>query len=1198
MSTTLEHLYKQEFDSSLASYREKSMAPLNTYSIPEYQKDQIMTLLNAEKVLIQMNSELSACKVPTFTFDIKSRVDEHFSKREIQNTQQKSTLLDECEAAKQRAEEEYNAQVEATKKHNEALANPYRDKHAELLTHKKNIGDVCTRYNISPLDMHISDSLSKDEFETLIDGSIAICEKYERKDNGIFDKVVQPLKGEGNLQFVACYLLIGIALLYFTLPILSVAVFAIMIASTYGMYKDLEKLKIAIALMAQIDYNRFVENDKLTLPDKPDLAAIDEEYQNKVDAIGTLDAEREKANVELASESTDVEKQILTANQEVKDAYAGKLKQIRGALEDVQKYIGEIMKDYKPFPTVQNNSAVMNHSYTLGRIDDRLDVQATLPQCNAVFDSTSYQTGVDLMKLYLCNALLSVRVKSLTVDIYDPEGLCRDFAEFFKPETQEYIKTNIQELNKLLDTYKSYSLENIRRLNHKDIDTFNKEAEEKEMVTLNYKLLLMISGIKKLKENESGEAFKEYFKHSAETGVMIWILDKEKWTGSIWVNGDYTLQNGRALVYSMALGEEAVKTYITALENYKDGGIAYKERFGDKYLPREKWWTYDTIKGIDLYFGLEEGDPSRGFPMTLGDANVHAIMGGATGAGKSAAINQLLISLITKYPPSELMIILVDFKNVEAAKFTAGYVQEEKRWMTKEEEKALRDEGKFYTRLSRIPHLQLISGTTDGEYALSIFEYLMKEMIARQQIINKFGVTKVQEMREQILSQYNLEHNGDKKKGTWADMRKDWDWYKPNVYDKYGDLPRLLVLFDEFQVMYNTEFVPQRTIDAINGKITALTKLARAMGCHLFFTSQSMKGTMSKDTMDNFSLRGALRCTTEVSESLLGNKAAGTITAKFGFMYTNDSAGQDAKKNKFWRVPFLDEKLIPSYINPMYDMLEEFNEKHRMAEFYDEKILVPSSHLYSWFREYGSKFSDPDSFIFGERAAYSINKAPVATTLIQDAGENILIGAFERDDMLNLTLTITDNLLMKDGATIVMSVMDKDCYTLLDVESIVQPELISIAGPEQDTEEFIDAIQEMVDRRMTAGGENPPVYVVCVSWENAPGISIQEKPRLQDKLKLLLRQGPRVSVHFVFAFKDKPPGFVSFIPQSCAHKIIGLMPNNALWFTPCSKVEKLPDKSKDAGLFAMYLYGTQEVKFRIYQHTYKNTIKSRDIVIE
>ena len=70
------------------------------------------------------------------------------------------------------------------------------------------------------------------------------------------------------------------------------------------------------------------------------------------------------------------------------------------------------------------------------------------------------------------------------------------------------------------------------------------------------------------------------------------------------------------------------------------------------------------------------------------------------------------------------------------------------------------------------------------------------------------------------------------------------------------------------------------------------------------------------------------------------------------------------------------------------------------------------------------------------------------------------------------------------------------------------------------------------------------------------------------------------------------------LPGACSHRIAGLIPKDAFFFIETPKVEKLPDHSKDAGIFAFYEFGTSLSKFRIYQHTFKNTIKSRDIILD
>lgn len=1202
---TCENFYKDSLDAAIQRYENTWLSPLSRYTWNKPIPNSIEDMLAQREELNKLVEQLSKVFIQPLTFDATSEVKAKYDNLDKQSAAQREQLQQQAVNKKQQVIAEHDQKVRDAFEYNNSLIKPIHDKHQLLLDKQKDLDYVFKHYDITPLDIDISDDITMDEFNTLIDESIAVCDKYRSRNNAYIEKYLDLYKGNTNLGFTLSIAFITLLVLYFLTPFVSVFAFYLLFKNTHSMYKDIEKLRIAKALSAQLDYNRFIPEEEFHTVEDVDTSYIDEELTEELSNVADYTEEREDVMNHLTASQADIAKVCTDATTKVKQAYADSITQLKAALDTLQKSIDKYLAEYKPFPTVQSDSVVMSHDYVLGRLYDTIDLRRTLPCMNIVFDSSDYQAGINNMKLYLANALLSVRVKQLTVEIFDPKNMCKDFSEFFTPETKPYIKPNMLPLDKLIETYRKYSQQNVINLDNQSVDDYNKHAEDVGMVPKEYKLLLIVSDFEKQLDGDNANVFKEYFKFSATTGVMIWLLSTTKYAKSVYVDSSYSGQ-GQRLQYTRDLGKEAVATYVKALAGYKDKGIDYITKFGDVFIPREKWWTWDTIKGIDMHWGLENGDPTRGYPIAIGDANVHALLGGATGAGKSAAINQMLISLVTKYPPSELQLVYIDFKNVEAAKFTRGFDKLKNKWMEHEEEDKLVKAEAYYTRLSRIPHLRIISGTTDGEYALSVFEFLMDEMARRQKIINKAGKTKLQTVREEILSGYNKEHGTPN--GTWADMRKDWDWYKPNVYDVYGDMPRLLVIFDEFQVMYNPEFVSNKIIDMINGKITAITKLARAMGAHFWFTSQSMKGTMSKDTMANFSLRGALRCTEEVSSELLGNKAASTIKAKFGYMYTNDSAGQQVEANKFWRVPFLAEDHKPEdkrpirdmhdYINILNTMLEDHHETHNYAEFYDEKVLVPSDVLKEWY-EKSDVFHEPYAMILGERASFSTNKAPVNFTMLQDGGENIMIGAFDRNDMMNLVLTIIDNLKLSDDPPIlIMNCQDREVYELMGIEDIVSPDFLPLASPKQDIVEFIDAIDATVKGRIDRGGPYKPMFVICIQWEKAPGISTEVNYKLQDRFKEILGKAPSVGVHFVFANREKGE-MLRFIPAACSHRITGLMPKDSIFFTDpsCTKVEKLPSADKNAGLFAIYDYGTTSHKFRIYQHKFTRQIQSREIIL-
>lgn len=1192
---TSENLYDAALREALDKYKQTTKQSIASISVPIVTSSDIPTLMRQEKLLVNMIAKVKSTHIPPPVFDAKCIIEEHFSTLEKSVEQERSSIEDKAKSEKQKRVNEFNQSVDDMKAHNESLVTPFRKKHEELLAYRKELKHTFEHYDISPLDIELSDNLSPKEFHALIDKSLAVCKKYTvEKDNTVFDRIAKPLKDEKNLQSTLCYVILLLAIAYVAIPLLAVPLFYTMCKSIHTLYRDIEALRIANALMTQIDYNRFVDPSSKKEVKQVSFDDIETEREQALSELKDYSVDKAKALEQLNASSTEIASLLSKAHNDAKLELANLLKGLETQLETVKGKLEDFRKNYKPFPSVCSTSQCMSRSFVTTREEGAIDVTETFPLSNFTFDTTNHDAALKAVKLFLCNALLSVVVKNLVVEIFDPINMCADFTEFLSTETSDYIKPNSTDLTKLMSELNKDTQENVIRLDDKTIDEFNHEAEVKEMVPLNYKLVIFVSGFETLFKEGQNVAFLELCKFSASKGIQFWFMHKEQIPGTLWFSNTIITRKN-FIQYTRDLGNKCMEIYQDMLVTYRPKGLYYPEKFGPKFFPEEKWWTYDTIKGIAMHYGLENGDPTKCYPLYIGDDNVHALMGGATGSGKSVAINQNLISLITMYPPSELQIVFIDFKNVEAAKFTKGWVTEENRWMTDEEEEDCLLNEKYFTRLSYIPHLHIISGTTDGEYALSVFEFLDAEMQRRQKIINKAGVTKIENLRKNILADY-CKLKG--KKCTWYEMRQDWDWYKPNVYDVYGDLPRLIVVFDEFQVMFNSEVVENKIIDKINAMITKITKLARAMGAHFWFTSQSMKGTMSKDTMGNFSMRAALRCSKEVSSEILGNPASGTITQKVGLLYTNCSAGEDPKDNKLWKVPYMEDEDINNYIVKVNDLLKKYpHEGHRMAEFYDEKTLVPSVEMSKWYKTYPETFNDPGVLILGERANYSENKAPYTTTLVEDGGENILCAAFEREDMMNLGLTLINNVREKSNVKMIINCQDRDTYELMEIDKIVDPTFLDLSKPSQSVPELVDAFSGMISARREMTGDIPPVYVFLVQWERAPGVCVDVNYKLQDKFKDCLRDGPSVGIHFVFISKEKlemPRAFAS----ACNHRICGAMIKDAMFFINTVKVEKLPNKSENNGVFAMYEYGSTLAKFRIYQHTFTRTIKEREVVLK
>ena len=258
-----------------------------------------------------------------------------------------------------------------------------------------------------------------------------------------------------------------------------------------------------------------------------------------------------------------------------------------------------------------------------------------------------------------------------------------------------------------------------------------------------------------------------------------------------------------------------------------------------------KWmWFATTENGIELHPGLIDKKDPEA--VTLGDDCVHALMAGRTGAGKSIALHAIISGLMQEYAPWELNINLADFKIVELSKYGNGK--------------------------NKAPHVAKIAATDSMEYVLSIMYDMYENMEIRQKVFAALGIQKL------------------------SDYRK-----KFNVV-----LPREILIVDEFQQMY--ELATQKQIGIIDRLIKMITKLGRATGYHLFFTSQSMTGTVSSDTIANFKLRLCLSANEDISNRVLGNKAASELTGTKGkgYLIANDEGG--AKDyNKEYQVPLLVE---------------------------------------------------------------------------------------------------------------------------------------------------------------------------------------------------------------------------------------------------------------------------------------------------
>ncbi len=172
------------------------------------------------------------------------------------------------------------------------------------------------------------------------------------------------------------------------------------------------------------------------------------------------------------------------------------------------------------------------------------------------------------------------------------------------------------------------------------------------------------------------------------------------------------------------------------------------------------------------------GDGDNIVNITIGEGSSHhGLIAGATGSGKSTLLHTLIMSSMLHYSPDQLHLYLMDFKSGT--------------------------EFKIYESV-KLPHIQLLALDAMQEFGESILENLVAEMEHRGSMFKDAGQTSL----------------------------------KGYTQATGQPLPRILVIMDEFQILFN---------DATNRKVAMncaeLTKRivteGRAFGIHLLMATQS-----------------------------------------------------------------------------------------------------------------------------------------------------------------------------------------------------------------------------------------------------------------------------------------------------------------------------------------------------------------------
>jgi S-DNA-T family DNA segregation ATPase FtsK/SpoIIIE len=213
----------------------------------------------------------------------------------------------------------------------------------------------------------------------------------------------------------------------------------------------------------------------------------------------------------------------------------------------------------------------------------------------------------------------------------------------------------------------------------------------------------------------------------------------------------------------------------------------------------------------------------------------HLLIAGATGSGKSICINTLITSLIYRYPPSALRLLLIDPKMVELSMY------------------------------ADLPHLRH-PVVTDPQDAATVLKWAVLEMERRYALLSVNGVRSITEFNRRVLEGHAL------KRASPSASENELDHW---AY-RDGPLPYVVAVVDELADL-------MMTVQAeIEKPLAQLAQKARAIGIHLIVATQRPSVNVITGLIKaNFPCRIAFRVSSKVdsrtiidqngADALLGN---------------------------------------------------------------------------------------------------------------------------------------------------------------------------------------------------------------------------------------------------------------------------------------------------------------------------------------
>jgi S-DNA-T family DNA segregation ATPase FtsK/SpoIIIE len=309
------------------------------------------------------------------------------------------------------------------------------------------------------------------------------------------------------------------------------------------------------------------------------------------------------------------------------------------------------------------------------------------------------------------------------------------------------------------------------------------------------------------------------------------------------------------LVDDLCLALKAESILIERMAGKSTVGIQVPNRQREIIFLRENIESQEFM-GSKSKLTIAMGKDINGRIVTADLAGMpHLLIAGSTGAGKSVAINAMIMSILYKATPDQVRLILVDPKRLELGNY----------------------EG--------VPHLYTPI-ITEPKLAANALRNAVREMERRLKLLASRGVRNIDQYNR-LFDQGNT----------------------PSLFDEQSDdkpIPYIVIIIDELADLMMLDS------NNVEESITRLAQMARAVGIHLVLATQRPSVDVITGLIKaNFPARVSFRVATKVdSRTILDANGAEALLGKGDMLYLPSGSARVHRLH----APFVTEKEIAAVV--------------------------------------------------------------------------------------------------------------------------------------------------------------------------------------------------------------------------------------------------------------------------------------------